>query len=52
MEADVLASTLSILGVKDGSDFLYDMPDVNAIIVEEEGGKLRRHEIGELDLLK
>ncbi len=52
MEADVLASTLSILGVKDGSALLYDMPDVKAIIVEEEGGRLRRREIGEPDFLK
>ena len=52
MEADILASTLSILGAKDRSGFLNDMPDVKAIIVEEEGGKLRRHEIGEQDFLK
>ncbi len=52
MEADVIASTISILGAKDGSRFLLDMPDVKAIIVEEEGGKLRRHEIGEPNFLK
>jgi thiamine biosynthesis lipoprotein len=52
MEADILASTISILGAKDGSGFLHETPDVKAIIVEEEGGKLRRHEIGELDFLK
>lgn len=52
MQADILASTVSILGAKDGSGFLHEMPDVKAIIVEEEGGKLKRHEIGEMDFLK
>jgi thiamine biosynthesis lipoprotein len=52
MEADVIASTISILGAEDGSGFLYEMPDIKAIIVEEEEGKLRRYEIGELDFLK
>jgi thiamine biosynthesis lipoprotein len=52
MEADVLASTLSIMGAKDGSDFLSEMPDIKAIIVEEEGGKLKRYEIGEMDFFK
>jgi thiamine biosynthesis lipoprotein len=52
MEADILASTISVLGAKDGSGFLHEMPDVKAIIVEEEGGELRGYEIGELDFLK
>ena len=48
MEADVIASTISILGPGEGSDFLNEMPQVKAIVVEEEEGELKRYEIGEM----
>ena len=52
MEADVLASTISILGAKEGSGFLNSMPDIKAIIIEDQGGEFKRHEFGEFNFVK
>jgi thiamine biosynthesis lipoprotein ApbE len=51
-EADVLASTISILGPKDGFRFLADISHVKAIVVEEERGKVRRYIHGSFDFVK
>ena len=51
-EADVLASTISILGAKDGFRFLADIPHVKAIVVEEEKGKVRRYIHGSFGYIK
>ena len=52
MEADVVASTISIIGPQEGADLLFEMPDVKAIIIEEDGGELKRYEFGELYYVK
>jgi len=51
-EADVLASTISIWGAKEGFKFLADLHHVKAIVVEEEDGKFRRYIHGSFDFVK
>ncbi len=50
-EADVLASTISILGVE-GFNFLDDIPGIQAVVVEEEDGNVRRYVHGNFDFFK
>lgn len=51
-EADVLASTISIWGAEEGFNFLDDIPDVKAVVVEEEDGNVRRYVHGSFDFFK
>jgi len=51
-EADVLASTISIWGAKEGFSFLAGIPHVKAIVIEEEEGMVRRYIHGSFDFVK
>lgn len=51
-EADILASAVSIWGAEEGFNFLDDVPGVQAVVVEEEDGNLKRYVHGIFDYNK